>query len=325
MKTISGIENYSPSGKPVYVALGAFDGMHYGHLSLIEKTIKKAAASGGESMLATFDPHPRRFISGDNKIGLINDSEEKIEIISSLGVDTMFVIHFDEKVASMSPDEFVRVFIVEKIKASEVFIGFNFYFGAGRHGNADTLIALGEKYGFKVNVLMPIEIGNFVVSSSKIRLLIEAGAVDDVVKFMGRPYRVSGKVVPGDGLGRRLNIPTANLKLACGSKMAAKAGVYVVKCVIDSKIYGGVMNIGTRPTIYEKDSRLVTFEMHILDFNLDIYSKKVDVYFYKRLRDEKRFVDFKALCEQIREDIKNAREYFEAENLTPLNCNNEVC
>ena len=150
-----------------------------------------------------------------------------------------------------------------------------------------------------------------MVSSSKIRLLIDTGAVDEVIKFMGRPFELSGKVVHGDGLGRKLNIPTANIEVPDEGIMIPKIGVYAVKCRVRGEVLNAVMNIGTRPTIYEKKSTIVTLELHIISYNGDIYGETVDAYFIKRLRDEKKFVDFKALCAQIEDDINSASEYFD--------------
>ena len=311
MKTIYGIENYINSGRPVYAAMGAFDGIHYGHTRLIKQAAEAAHKNGGEAVVLTFKPHPRCFISSDRRFELITTYARKEKIISELGVDTMVVVDFNETIYHMPPLEFIEEFLVRKLKVSEVFIGFNFYFGAKRAGNAETLESAGAKYGFRVNVLSPIEIGNFVVSSSKIRLLIDTGAVDEVIKFMGRPFELSGKVVHGDGLGRKLNIPTANIEVPDEGIMIPKTGVYAVKCRVKGEVLNAVMNIGTRPTIYEKKSTIVTLELHIIGYNGDIYGETVGAYFIKRLRDEKKFVDFKALCAQIEDDINSASEYFD--------------
>lgn len=310
MKTVYGIENYKGSGRPVYAAMGAFDGIHHGHARLIGMAVEAAHKNGGEAVVLTFRPHPRCFITSDRRFELITPFALKEKIIADLGVDTMLVAEFDDTVAHMPPEEFIDKYLVGALKASEVFVGFNFYFGANRAGNAATLEAAGARRGFRVNVLSPIEIGNFVVSSSKIRLLIEAGAVDDVVKFMGRPFELSGRVVHGDGLGRKLNIPTANIEVPDDGVMMPKPGVYAVKCLVAGAVRDGVMNIGVRPTIYEKKSTIVTLELHIIDFKGDLYGETIEVFFIKRLRDEKKFSDFTSLCAQIEADIKAAAEYF---------------
>jgi riboflavin kinase/FMN adenylyltransferase len=316
MKIINGINNYISGSKPVYAAMGAFDGIHHGHSKLISMAVDAAHKNNGEAVVLTFKPHPRCFISSDKHFDLITTYEHKEKIIAGLNVDTMVVIDFNEAIAAMPPVIFIEEFLVKSLKVSEVFVGFNFYFGANRSGNTGTLLEAGSKYGFKVNILSPIEIGNFVVSSSKIRLLIEAGAVNDVIKFMGRPFKLTGEVIHGDGLGRKLNIPTANIKVPDSCIIIPKPGVYAVKCRVKGAAYKAVMNIGMRPTVYEKKSSLMTFELHILDFNDDIYGEVVETYFIKRLRDEKKFTDFKALCAQIKADISFAAEYFdESENI----------
>ncbi len=311
MKIIEGIHNYIGQGRPVYVAMGAFDGIHYGHARLIGMAVEAAHKNNGESVVLTFKPHPRCFISSNNRFELITSYFDKQRIISEMGVDTMIIIEFNEIIAAMLPFDFIEKFLINNLKVSEVFVGFNFYFGSNRSGNCKTLNEAGTRYSFKVNVLSPIQIGNFVVSSSKIRLLIEAGAVNDVIKFMGRPFKLSGKVIHGDGLGRKLNIPTANLQTPDDGLIVPKPGVYAVKCIIKGVSYKAVMNIGTRPTIYEKQSSITTFEVHILNFNADIYMEILDIYFIKRLRDEKKFADFKMLCDQIKSDVLFAAEYFD--------------
>lgn len=315
MKIINGIENYVPAGGHSFVALGAFDGIHPGHVKIIETMVTKADASGGEPIVLTFHPHPRAFVSNSGSFGMINTQEEKAEIMRSLGVGTMLVLNFDAKLAEMSPGEFASHILREKLRAEEVLVGFNFCFGANRSGNASILTELGEHFGFRVSVFGGVEVGGFVVSSSKIRLLIEAGAVDDVIRFMGRPYFLTGVVVEGDGLGGRLHFPTANISILEKDKIVPKNGVYIVKCSFGGKTYNGLMNIGTRPTVYEKRSTLVTFELHIMNFGAageptNIYGEKVRVIFLKRIRDERRFHDFAALREQIGHDLGEAEDFF---------------
>jgi len=321
MITVNGIQNYISGNKPVYAAMGAFDGIHHGHSRLIKMAVDMAHQNSGEAVVLTFKPHPRCFISSEKHFKLITDFSQKERIISGLGIDKMVVVDFNENIAAMPPEKFIEEYLVNKLKVSEVFVGFNFYFGANRSGNAETLRESGARHGFNVNVLNPIEIGNFIVSSSKIRLLIEAGAVDDVIKFMGRPFELCGKVIHGDGLGRKLNIPTANIEVPDEGLIAPKPGVYAVKCRAAGRVYNAVMNIGTRPTVYEKKSTVLAFELHIIDFNENIYGETVEVFFIKRLRDEKKFADFKMLCAQIGEDIASAAEYFRDDEIPKFEIN----
>ena len=314
MKTISGYKNFTREEKPAYLALGAFDGIHFGHQKLIDETIKKARENDGIAVILTFHPHPRTFISHEKPFGLINTYEEKIELIAGTGIDKLLIVEFDDEIANMTPGEFCEKIIAGAIGAREVFVGFNFFFGHNRAGDALKLKEFGEKYGFLTNVIEPFEVSCFVVSSSKIRLLIETGAVEDAISFMGRPYSFVGDVVRGDGLGRRLNIPTANIRLSNPEKVLPKNGVYIVEGRIGDKTYKGLMNIGTRPTIYEKRSSLVTFELHFLGFKGDLYDHKIEVFLLKRIRDEKRFADMTELFNQINNDIREACEFF---NITP--------
>ncbi|HNY11344.1 MAG TPA: bifunctional riboflavin kinase/FAD synthetase [Candidatus Wallbacteria bacterium] len=310
MNVIYGIENYKRSERPVYVALGAFDGIHPGHAALIETVVKKARKSGGESMVLTFHPHPRAFIKGRESFKMISTQDEKLKILEKYGIETVLIIEFDDGFAATTPEEFCGGILHEKLHVSEVFAGFNFCFGANRSGNARSLVEAGEKYGFFVSITAGLEISGFMVSSSKIRLLIETGAVEDVVKFLGRPYTLSGSVVHGDGLGSRLKIPTANIKPDDEDKIIPKAGVYIAECLIGGENYKGLINIGTRPTVYERSSNIVTIELHILNFNGEIYGKETQVTFLKRIRDERRFTDFNMLYAQIQSDIKYALDYF---------------
>ncbi|MEZ7891926.1 MAG: bifunctional riboflavin kinase/FAD synthetase [Candidatus Wallbacteria bacterium] len=314
MKIIHGIENYKHPGSKIYAALGAFDGIHSGHVKLITEAIKAAKQNSGTSVIITFNPHPRALISGANSFKMITSPDEKAKILSSLGADILLILDFNVKLSEMLPEDFCGEVLVNKIGVTEVFIGFNFCFGKKRAGNAVILNEIGRSLGFKVNVIDGLEIGGFVVSSSKIRLLVESGAVEEAIKFLGRPYSMKGTVVHGDGLGGKLKIPTANIKSSCDEKIIPKNGVYAVKCSILGKFYDGLINIGTRPTVYEKCSNIVTCEVHLLDFNDDIYGHEVTVEFLKRIRDERRFADFNMLCDQIRQDIVETAEFFNSFN-----------
>lgn len=309
MHIIYNIEEYK-NNQPVCLALGAFDGIHLGHLELIKQTVKNAKINKIKSLLLTFKPHPRSVIFKNKNFKLITSYEEKEEIISKLGIDIMLVLNFNEQLFKMSAEEFINEIILKHINVKEIFVGFNFNFGNNRLGNTELLNKLGTQLGFKVNIIEPVKIDTFIISSSKIRLLIEAGAIEEVIAFLGRPFSIIGKVVKGDGLGQKLNVPTANICLKYDYTITPKPGVYIVKCNVKNKFYNGIINIGVRPTVYEKKSDKIIFELHILNFNNNIYNEEIKIYFLKRLRDEKKFLNFIELYEQIKYDINVTNEYF---------------
>lgn len=287
------------------VTVGTFDGVHAGHRAIIDKVVEKAQKKDARSVLVTFDPHPRNIINPrDAGIKLLTTLQERSEVLQELGIDTMVVIPFDRDFSLLSSEEFIREIIHKKIGVSEFVIGYDHHFGRNREGTIETIEELGEELGFDSYVVSKREVGEKTVSSTAIRnALSEEGDVEEAAKLLQRPYRLNGTVVHGDKRGKQIGFPTANIKPEHVNKIIPKEGVYAVTTRVDENWYEGMMNIGTRPTF---EGTVQTLEVHIFDFDEEIYGKEVQVRFISRIRDEKKFDGKEELIDQLNEDKKQA-------------------
>jgi riboflavin kinase/FMN adenylyltransferase len=306
MKVINGIEEISESYDNLCVAIGTFDGIHYGHRQVIEATINKAKEIGGKSLVFTFEHHPLELVNKDIAPKLINSKIEKIHILEQIGVDAVLFAKFDREFAGLSPNDFVESILKEKLGAKEVFVGFNFSFGKGGAANVDKLAQIGKIYGINVNKVEPYQIGNKVVSSTIIRKLINDGKLEEVEKYLGYPVFIIGEVVHGKKLGRLLGYPTANLKIL--NKVYPPYGIYGAKVMIEGENFerDALVNIGQNPTLKPGEKSV---EVHILDFDKYIYGKELVVKIVKFLRNEKKFNSMDELKKVIRNDVLEWREY----------------
>jgi riboflavin kinase/FMN adenylyltransferase len=284
--------------RPV-VALGTFDGVHVGHKKVIEAAIKHAHELSAHSAVITFDPHPQSVVAPERGLCLLTTLREREELLASLGVDAVVVSIFTRKLQKLTVSQYVERYLVKKLGVRHVFVGYDYKFGRGRSGGEAALKKLGAEYGFGVTVIPPVKVGKQIVKSGLIRELIGRGRFSEALKLLGHSYRLTGKVVGGDGRGRRLGFPTANLKVD-RSKLIPASGVYVG--YVDGKKC--VVNIGSRPTF--KTGRRV-IEIHILNFNKNIRGKAIKLDLFTRLRDERRFASAGALIKQIKKDIVRAR------------------
>jgi riboflavin kinase / FMN adenylyltransferase len=289
------------------VTVGTFDGVHAGHRVLINQVIESAKSINGRSVIVTFHPHPREIISpGKAGIKLLSTLEERRQLLSEIGIDEMIVIPFNRDFSLLSSEEFVRNVIWEKIGVKEFVIGYDHQFGRNREGTIETVEALGKELGFDVKVVSRQEVGNKTVSSSAIRkALQEQGDVKLASKLLERPYLLNGTVVHGDSRGREIGYPTANIKPEHPNKAIPKNGVYAVRVKIENGFYNGMMNIGIRPTF---DGTVETLEVHIFDFDRDIYGNTIQVHFIDRIRDEKKFTGQDELVQQLRQDKIKSKE-----------------
>lgn len=305
MKLIEDIKKIAKPYKNAVVAIGNFDGVHIGHQALFNEVVKKAKALDGTSIAITFEPHPIRALKQNNHPPLITLYEQKVELIAKFGIDVLICIHFTREFASISAKEFVEDILVRCIGMKAIVVGEDYAFGKNREGDLEFLRTCGKHIGFEVIAAKKIQLSNLPekISSTGIRELVMAGKVAESQKQLGRYYQIRGQVVAGRNRGGRLlGFPTANINLH--DELSPKIGVYavIVEC---GKKYKGVANIGYSPTF---DDHIFTVEVHLLDFNDDIYGEKIRVNFIKRLRDEKKFSNVSELSEQIRKDIKKARE-----------------
>jgi len=309
MEIIKGIENLKRPFRNPVVTLGNFDGVHLGHQQIFKRVKEEASKIRGEGVVITFEPHPLKVLAPEKFLPLLTPFRKKMMLIEKSGIETVLCIEFSLAFSEISPSEFIKTILVEKAKVKKVIIGYNYHFGKGQKGDAQTLKDAGKVFDFEVEVVEPLKVGQTIVSSSKIRDLIQRGGVEEASKLLGRDYPIIGKVVEGAKRGQTLGFPTANLEIS--DELYPKVGVYAVEVVWHPRRFNGLANIGLNPTFSpqrgEKDERF-SLEVHILNFNQDIYGEKIEVHFKKRIRNEVRFESPSLLIEQIKKDIQYAKE-----------------
>jgi len=307
MKIFDQLHQIKEPFKRAVITIGNFDGVHIGHQALFHEVIEKAAAIDGTSVAMTFEPHPLRVLRQNNHPPLITLYEQKVELIERTGIDVLICVPFTLGFASLSAEQFVKDLLVQKIGMKAIVVGKDYSFGKNREGNIDLLRAYAPDFGFEVLVAGWIRSARAVkdrISSTRIRELISDGLMEHAEKMLGRSYQIRGRVVAGrDRGGKLLGIPTANINLH--DELCPKTGIYAVTVEMDDKKYKGVANIGFSPTF---DDHEFTVEVHIFDFNANIYGRKVRVNFIKRIRDEKKFSSISELVDQIHLDIAAGRE-----------------
>jgi riboflavin kinase/FMN adenylyltransferase len=287
------------------IALGNFDGLHRGHLKIIERVKRGAAEHGGTPMAMTFDPHPPRVVRPDKAPPLLMTKDQRLEALHRAGVHCVAVVRFTKELSQWDADTFVRKVLVDWLRVSEVWVGANFLFGHERTGTFSVLRGLGQSYGFRADKIDPVRYKDFVVSSTRIRRLVAEARMDEAAALLGRPYYVDGVIVEGKRRGRELGFPTANLETQ--NELVPPNGVYATIMTIDGVVHGGVTNIGLRPTFGETAP---TIETHVLDYSGNLYGQTVRLAFVQRLRDERRFEDVDALRAQIDADKRRAERLF---------------
>ena len=290
---------------PLFLAIGVFDGVHRGHQAVISTSADHAAASNGTPVVVTFDPHPEKVLRPQAAPHLLSATEHKIALIRALGVEHLLIITFDKQFAATEPEDFVQKLVIQSKPLQEICVGHEWSFGKNRRGNLDLLKKLGAKFNFDVVGIPPVKINGAVVSSTAIREAIEKGDLAKAAEMLGREYTILGTVTRGDNLGKKIGFPTANL--SAHSEQFPPNGVYVAEARIVGELYRGVINLGIRPTVSIGKSERV-LEIHLFDFNRDIYGHDVEVRFLKFLRSEKKFQDLDTLVQQIRQDVEQARQ-----------------
>lgn len=291
------------------VTVGTFDGVHEGHRVIVDHLLDRAEAQSGVSTLVSFDPHPRSVVR-ERDIPLLTTVPERAALLDGLGLDRFVVIPFSMAFAQQDPETYVRDVLVERIGLQEITVGYDHRFGRDRDGDVDLLRECGGRLGFAVDVIPPQKVDQDVVSSRRIReLLTEDGDVSRAAEMLGRPYALEGVVAHGEGRGRQIGFPTANIALEDPRKLVPKRGVYAVLATPpDGTTHGGMMNIGRRPTFDEME---VTAEVHLFDFDGDLYGDRLSVQFLQRLRDEQKFDSSDALAMQLSEDERHCKTIVE--------------
>ena len=308
MHIFYGLEGVDKIKKPV-ITIGTFDGVHLGHQKIIENLVSKAKELGGESVLMTFSPHPRMVLFPDShSLQLIQTEEEKMKKLATTGIENCIVFPFTFEFSRLSAMEFVRDILVNTLNIDTIIIGYDHQFGRNREGNIQYLQEVSNIYDFHAVEIPAQEIDAVNVSSTKIRRAILDGDIELANQYLGNPYVLSGIVVQGNQLGRTIGFPTANIQVEDTTKIIPGNGVYLVKINHKNSLLTGVMNIGRRPTVSDKAENRI--EIHIFDFNEDLYGQQLEVEVLKKVRDEKKFDSIEQLSQQIEKDTLFARQYF---------------
>ena len=288
-----------------WLTIGSFDGVHIGHQQIIKTLVRGAATEKASSLVVTFYPHPVKVLKDIQAPFYLTTPEEKDRELSGLGITSILTIRFNRDLANLSAYDFMKI-LHDRLKFSCLLIGYDFHLGKNREGDITELTAIGENLGYCVRAIEPLESGSQAVSSSRVRKLIMEGQLGEANKMLGRWYELSGEVVHGDGRGRHIGIPTANI--SCWSeKLIPATGIYSSWAQLDDRLIPSVVNIGLRPTFYENPT-LQTIEVHLLDFNRDIYGSNMRLHFVNRIRYEEKFDSAETLMKQIRADINKSRE-----------------
>ncbi len=300
LKIYNDTENFN--AKNPVVSIGIFDGVHIGHKKIIDRLNELAVKYKGESVLVTLWPHPKEILKPENNNSLLlTTRKEKEYLLEKSGIDNLITITFTKEFSQISFRDFVKDYLIAKIKAKHIVIGYNHHFGKDRKGDFQYLKSISEEYGFSVEQLKPVIFQKSYVSSSSIRQNLEKGKIETANILLGYNYFINGNIIIGDKIGRKLGFPTANIKLNDSHKLLPKNGVYAVKVSLDKKEYNGMLNIGTSPTLRGNSSHR-TIEVHIIDFKGEIYDKEISINFIGRIRDEKKFRNEKELIDQLNYD-----------------------
>lgn len=307
MKTIFDTKNFKLGKRSTAVGLGNFDGLHIGHMTLVNTLINEARLAGLESVVYTFTKHPENILRKKLFTPLLTTVGKKIQLLSETALDYVYFDEFDESFSRMMPESFVKEILIDKLGASLITVGYDYRFGYMGQGGVSFLMELGQKHNIKVTVIQPVKIDDETVSSTLIRKHVARGDMDKVSRLLGRHYSITGEVLDGKRIGSRIGFPTANIQPE-EYLIMPHTGVYITKTLYNGELYNSITNIGLNPTFGGVER--ISAETHILNFERDIYRSSIEVFFIKKLRNEKKFKDAGELTEQIRDDIKTANNLF---------------
>jgi riboflavin kinase / FMN adenylyltransferase len=306
MEILRSISELARLRGPLFLAIGVFDGVHLGHQAVISTSTRHAHSADGTPVVVTFDPHPAKILRPNDAPHLLTATQHKIALIRALGVGHLLVIQFDKRFAETAPENFVEQLVQDSKPLREICVGHEWSFGKNRAGNLDLLKKLGTRFDFNVVGIPPVKVNATVVSSTAIRQAVETGEFGKAAEMLGREYTILGTITGGEKLGKKIGFPTANL--SAHSEQFPPNGVYFAEAWLDSVLLHGVVNLGVRPTVSSgKPER--TLEIHLLDFDQDIYGKDLEIRFVRYLRPEKKFESVDALVRQIEVDVRQAREF----------------
>ncbi|MEZ5054180.1 MAG: bifunctional riboflavin kinase/FAD synthetase [Chitinophagales bacterium] len=294
--------HHLPTFKNAVLTIGTYDGVHFGHQQIIKRINDIAKEIEGESVMLTFDPHPRLILNpNDNKLKLISTIDEKEELLEEFGLNHLVIVEFSKEFASTDAEEYVEKILVQNFHPKRIVIGYDHRFGKGRQGNIDLLRQLAPKYGYEVEEIPAQTLDEISISSTKVRNALLDGDIQQANEFLAHQFTIKGKVVHGDKIGRILGFPTANIEISNPHKLIPASGVYAVKLKIEDTFYKGALSIGYRETVFDNSS--LTIEVFILDFDGDLYNKEIDMIFVQYLRPQIKYENWDLLKEQIEKDV----------------------
>ncbi len=306
MKSFKNLNSFQKPFIKSVVTIGTFDGVHIGHKYVLSKVTEFAQKNDYKSTILTFFPHPRMVLQQDSSIKLLNTIQEKVMLLSELGIDNLIVHPFDMEFSRLSAEDFIKEVLIEKLNVGIIIIGHDHRFGRNRTATINDLIEYGKEYGFEVQEISAKEINDIAISSTKIRTALLDGNIHTANNYLGYNYFITGKVVHGKKIGRTINFPTANIEVSEDYKLIPKNGVYIVSSEINSIPYFGMMNIGTNPTLEGLNQ---TIEVHFFDFKKDLYNKDLKIEIHSRIRDEEKYNSIEELKSQLKKDESYSREF----------------
>ena len=284
--------------------IGSFDGIHIGHKKILQTLTKIAKKNNGKSILITFWPHPRYVLKKNNDFKLLTSLDEKIKLFEKNKIDILYIVDFSLKFSKVSANKFIENILLEKLKINCLLIGYNNNFGRNREGNIRYLEENKKKFDIDIISIPKQSVDKISISSTKIREYLNNGKINSANRLLGRKYSINGKIVKGNGIGRKINFPTANIEIDEPKKLLPKSGVYAVEVVLSRKIYLGMLNIGYNPTIKNEKKSI---EVNIFKFSEDIYNNKISINFIRRIRNEKKFKNLNELKKQLIIDKKKVK------------------
>ena len=303
MQTYYNLESIPELARDSVLTFGVFDGLHIGHQDVLKTVRERADADNLTNVLFGFYPHPLTFLAPDKCPPVLMCLPKRVEILEQLGIDIAIFVNFNEQIASMSPWTFVDRILLELCRAKHVVVGYACQFGKDREGNAELLKSIGQESGFGVTVVPPTQLNGLPVHSTRIRQAIGRGDLGLASQLLGRTYSLRGTIVQGDGRGRQIGFPTANIEP--GAQLCPPNGVYAIRAKLANRWLDGVLNIGIRPTF---DGTKFQVESHLFDFDEDVYDETIEIFFIEKIRNERKFSDIQTLVQQIHRDIAVAHE-----------------
>ncbi len=309
MKLIRQLNSLRRIRRPILLAAGFFDGLHRGHQRVISQALAARRRGLDEVWIMTFDPHPQKLLAPTSPTALLTSTAHKLHLFQELGVDGCVIIPFTQVYARQKPAAFIAALASAAPSLAQIFIGSNWTFGQRGQGNVKLLKSLAQKYGFGVNALAPLCWRGKPISSTRIRLALQAGRLAEAAQMLGRPFSMLGQVIPGQQIGRRLGFPTANLNPK--NEAHPPAGIYMALARLGKQHHAGVVYLGLRPSIRQRGRKSIRLELHLFDIRRNLYGKTLEVFLLKRLRGDRKFASWSALSQQIQRDIIKAQSWFQ--------------